>query len=159
MATDTVQEKYTMLDTKQIAKILPHRYPFVMLDRVLEVEPGKCAKGYKNISLNEPQFTGHFPDVPIFPGVFQLEAAAQLSCIVMLMMEEYKEGYIGLFTGLDSVKFRKMVTPGDRLDLEVNIQKFRFPFGKFEFTGKVDGELTVQGVLSFAMSKKEELLK
>lgn len=150
------EEKFS-LDIKQIEKMLPHRYPFLMIDRVTEVIPGKSALGYKNISANEPQFQGHFPNIPIMPGVLQLEASAQLACIVMLMLPEYKEGYLGIFTGLDSVKFRRMVVPGDQLKIQVELEKFRFPFGKFKFRGEVESELCVEGVLSFAMSKKEVL--
>lgn len=153
--TETVEK--VSLNVKQIQKILPHRYPFVMIDRVVEAVPGKSAIGYKNVSINEPHFQGHFPDLPIMPGVLQLEAAAQLSCIVMLLLSEYEKGYIGLFTGLDSVKFKKMVVPGDQLKLTVDLKKFRFPFGKFEFKGEVDGELTVQGELSFAMAAEDSL--
>ncbi len=145
------------LDIKEIQAILPHRYPFVMIDRVLELLPGKSAIGYKNISVNEPQFMGHFPEIPIMPGVLQLEAAAQLSCLVMLLLPEYRYGYLGIFTGLDAVKFRRMVVPGDQLKLTVELKKFRFPFGKFDFRGEVDGELTVEGTLGFAMSAKENL--
>jgi 3-hydroxyacyl-[acyl-carrier-protein] dehydratase len=129
-----------------------------MIDRVEEVLPGKSARGYKNVSVNEPHFQGHFPEIPIMPGVLQLEAAAQLSCIAMLSLPEYQQGYIGVFTGLDSVKFRRMVVPGDRLDIQVDLQKFRFPFGKFNFRAEVNGELAVEGVLGFAMQKKEDLL-
>lgn len=145
------------LDIKQIQKILPHRYPFVMIDRVTHAIPGKSASGYKNISINEPQFQGHFPEIPIMPGVLQLEAAAQLSCIVMILLPEYSNGYLGIFTGLDSVKFRRMVVPGDQLKLTVELEKFRYPFGKFKFRGEVNGELTVEGILGFAMSKKDVL--
>jgi 3-hydroxyacyl-[acyl-carrier-protein] dehydratase len=145
------------LNIKQIQELLPHRYPFVMIDRVEEAIPGKSAKGYKNVSINEPQFQGHFPEIPIMPGVLQLEAAAQLACMVMLLLPEYSKGYLGVFTGLDSVKFKKMVVPGDQLKISVNLKKFRFPFGKFEFKGEVSGEVTVQGELGFAMVVKETL--
>ena len=153
MTTVTPQQ----LDIKDIEKLLPHRYPFVMIDRVSEIIPGEKAIGYKNVTINEPHFTGHFPGAPIMPGVLQVEASAQLSCMVMLTMPEYNESYIGLFTGLDGVKFRRMVVPGDQLKITVEMKKFRFPFGKFDFRGEVDGELTVEGTLSFAMSKKENL--
>ncbi len=151
-----VAEK-TSLDIKAIQKMLPHRYPFVMIDRVTEVVAGQYALGYKNISVNEPQFTGHFPELPIMPGVLQLEAAAQLACMVMLLLPEYSEGYLGIFTGLDAVKFRRMVVPGDKLDIKVELKKFRYPFGKFAFRGEVEGQLTVEGELSFAMQKKTDL--
>lgn len=153
MTTETPMQ----LNIKDIENLLPHRYPFVMIDRVNELIPGESATGYKNVTINEPHFTGHFPGAPIMPGVLQVEASAQLSCMVMLTMPEYNEGYIGLFTGLDGVKFRKMVVPGDQLKITVTMKKFRFPFGKFDFRGEVDGELTVEGTLGFAMSKKEAL--
>lgn len=148
----------TSLDIKQIQQLLPHRYPFVMIDRVDELIPGKSATGYKNVSINEPHFQGHFPSLPIMPGVLQLEAAAQLSCMVMLSLPEYREGFLGVFTGLDLVKFRRMVVPGDKLEIQVNLNKFRFPFGKFDFRAEVGGELAVEGTLSFAMQKTEDLL-
>ena len=153
MMTETPQQ----LDIKDIEKLLPHRYPFVMIDRVTEITPGQSAIGFKNVTINEPHFTGHFPGAPIMPGVLQVEASAQLSCMVMLTMPEYQDDYIGLFTGLDGVKFRRMVVPGDQLKITVEMKKFRFPFGKFDFKGEVDGELTVEGTLSFAMSKKDAL--
>jgi 3-hydroxyacyl-[acyl-carrier-protein] dehydratase len=149
--------KPSSLNIQEIEKILPHRYPFLMLDKITELEPGVYAKGYKNVSINEPQFQGHFPGLPIMPGVLQLEATAQLACIVMLLMPEYSEGYLGMFTGVDSFKFRRKVVPGDRLDIEVRLQKFRFPFGKFEVRATVGDELAAEGIISFAMAKREQL--
>lgn len=157
MSNLTMSEEKVSLDIKQIEKMLPHRYPFMMVDRVTEAVPGKSAIAYKNISMNEPQFQGHFPSIPIMPGVLQLEACAQLACIVMLLLPEYREGFLGIFTGLDAVKFRRMVVPGDKLMLYVELEKFRYPFGKFKFRGEVEGELCVEGLLSFAMAKKESL--
>lgn len=145
------------LDIKAIQKVLPHRYPFIMLDKVTEVIAGKSAEGFKNITINEPQFQGHFPDLPIMPGMLQLEAAAQLSCIVMLMLPEYQNGYMGLFTGLDTVKFRRIVVPGDKLIISTELKKFRYPFGKFDFRASVENELSAEGCLSFAMSKIDSL--
>lgn len=141
------------LNIADIEKLLPHRYPFLMVDRVTELVAGKYAKGYKNISCNEPYFPGHFPGMPIMPGVLQIEAAAQLACLVMLKLPEYSVGYFGMFAGIDSFKFRKKVVPGDRLDMEVQLVKFRFPYGKFEITAKVDGELCAEGVIAFVMAE------
>lgn len=146
------------LDIQAIQKLLIHRYPFLMIDRVTEAIAGKSAKGYKNVSINEPYFQGHFPQIPIMPGVLQLEAVAQLSCIAILLLPEYAEGYLGIFTGLEEVRFRRKVSPGDRLDLAVNLDKFRYPFGKFSFKAEVNNELSLEGKLSFAMAKREELL-
>lgn len=147
------------LNVKQIEKLLPHRYPFLMVDRVDELVPGEYGVGFKNISANEPQFQGHFPNLPIMPGVLQVEAAAQLSCMVMLTIPEYQKGFIGVFTGIDQIKFRKMVVPGDKLDMKVTLEKFKFPFGKFTFENTVNGELASKGVISFAMQKSEALLE
>jgi len=145
------------LNVIDIEKLLPHRYPFLMVDRVNDLVPMEKASGYKNISANEPQFQGHFPSLPIMPGVLQVEAAAQLACMVILSAPEYSSGYIGVFTGMDNIKFRRMVVPGDRLDIEVQITKFRYPFGKFDFTCKVDDELCSSGSISFAMQEKAKL--
>ena len=147
----------TSLDVKDVERLLPHRYPFLMVDRVTELNPGQSAKGYKMVTRNEHYFQGHFPEVPIMPGVLQLEALAQLSCLVMLMVPEYSQGFIGLFTGVDSFKFKKMVLPGDKLELEANINKFRFPFGKFDIKATVEGELCCSGTISFVMAEKNVL--
>ncbi len=149
--------KQSSLDIKDIEKIIPHRYPFVMVDRVTNVVPGKSATGFKNVTAGEFYFQGHFPNIPIMPGVLQVEALAQLSCITMTMLPEYAEKYIGLFTGIESMKFKKMVLPGDKLDLEATLNKFRFPFGKFDVKATVNGELCAQGTISFALADKDVL--
>jgi 3-hydroxyacyl-[acyl-carrier-protein] dehydratase len=128
-----------------------------MIDRVDELEAGVYAKGFKNVSYNEPHFQGHFPGLPIMPGVLQVEACAQLACMVMLAMPEYTVGYAGLFTGIDGFKFRRMVVPGDKLDIEVRLERFRYPFGKFTAKATVNGELCVEGSINFAMQKTTDL--
>src|SRR5271155_3266643 len=116
------------LDINEIKKILPHRYPFLLLDRVTSVVPGLKATGYKNLTANEQFFQGHFPFKPIMPGVLMVEALAQLGCLAMLLKPEFKD-VLGVFTGIDGFKFRSMVVPGDRLDLEVELLKMRGPLG------------------------------
>ncbi|MBY0550453.1 MAG: 3-hydroxyacyl-ACP dehydratase FabZ [Candidatus Obscuribacterales bacterium] len=149
-ATTSVIEN---LDITEIKKILPHRYPFLLVDRVTYAEPGHLAKGYKNLTANEQFFEGHFPFKPIMPGVLMVEALAQLGCIAILLKDEYKE-YLGVFTGIDSFKFRTMVVPGDRLDMEVELLKMKGPVGKFRAVAKVGDKVACEGEMSFAMVKK-----
>merc|ERR1719242_2149500 len=120
-----------MLDNVEVAKILPHRYPFLLVDKVVAFEPGKRAVGVKNITANEPQFTGHFPDRPIMPGVLMVEALAQLAGVVCM-----NPGDQVLFAGIDGVKFKKPVVPGDTLVMEVEVLKFREKIGIAKMSGK-----------------------
>jgi 3-hydroxyacyl-[acyl-carrier-protein] dehydratase len=140
------------LDINEIKKILPHRYPFLLLDRVTSVVPGLKAVGYKNLTANEQFFEGHFPFRPIMPGVLMVEALAQLGCIAILMKDEFK-GSLGVFTGIDGIKFRSMVTPGDRLDLSVELIKMRGPLGKFHGIATVAGKTAWEGEISFSLIK------
>jgi 3-hydroxyacyl-[acyl-carrier-protein] dehydratase len=151
MTTATVQE----LDIMQIKQLLPHRYPFLLLDRVTFIEPGQKAKGYKNLTANEQFFEGHFPFKPIMPGVLMVEALAQLGCIAILVKEEFK-GSLGVFTGIDGLKFRTMVQPGDRLDLEVELIKLKGPVGKMKGIAKVGDKIACEGEISFALIKNAE---
>ncbi len=141
-----------ILDINEIKKLLPHRYPFLLLDRVTSVEPGLKATGYKNLTANEPFFEGHFPFRPIMPGVLMVEALAQLGCVAMLMKDEFK-GSLGVFTGIEGFKFRAMVIPGDRLDLYVELRKMRGPLGKFYGIAKVGDKTACEGEISFSMIK------
>lgn len=145
-----------VLALEDIEKLLPHRYPFLLVDKVIELEQGKRAVGVKSITLNEPQFTGHFPGQPIMPGVLQVEALAQLAGIVCLGMEGAKPGSIFLFAGVDGVKWRKPVVPGDQMIMEVEITKFNARFGLAKATGKayVDGKVCVEvKEMTFAMAR------
>lgn len=140
-----------MLDINQIKKILPHRYPFLLVDKITELESGKRAVGFKNITANEPFFQGHFPDYPVMPGVLVIEAMAQVGAVALLSMSEYK-GKIALFAGIDGVRFRRQVIPGDQLLLEVELTKLRGKIGKSKAKAQVDGQLVAEAELMFAIN-------
>lgn len=139
-----------MLTVKEIKDILPHRYPFLMIDRVEEVVEGKSAKGYKNVTINENFFNGHFPEYPVMPGVLILEALAQMGAICILSQEEFK-GKIGFLVGADKVRWKKQVMPGDKLDLEIEIVKLRGGIGIGKGKATVDGNLVCEGEIMFAI--------
>ncbi|EJK74799.1 hypothetical protein THAOC_03501 [Thalassiosira oceanica] len=146
----------TQFSLEDIAKVLPHRYPFLLVDKVVEYEMGKRAVGIKSVTLNEPHFTGHFPDRPIMPGVLQVEALAQLAGIICLQMEGAEPGAVFFFAGVDGVKWKKPVVPGDTLVMEVEIKKWNKRFGIATATGRafVDGEMAVElDEMKFALAK------
>ncbi|QAY67732.1 3-hydroxyacyl-ACP dehydratase FabZ [Paenibacillus protaetiae] len=140
-----------MLDILQIQEIIPHRPPFLLIDRILEVEPGVRAVGIKNVTMNEPFFVGHFPSYPVMPGVLIIEALAQVGSVAMLLVEENK-GKLGFFAGIDGVRFRGQVKPGDTLRLEVEITRLKGTIGKGKATASVDGKVVAEGELMFALS-------
>ena len=137
-------------------RILPHRYPFLLVDRVVELEPGKRAVAIKQVTANEPQFTGHFPGRPIMPGVLMVEALAQTAGVAVLTLDEYR-GKIGLFAGIDECRFRRMVVPGDTLRLEVTVEKLRGMFGRVAAVASVDGEVAVEATLSIIIPRDQEI--
>jgi 3-hydroxyacyl-[acyl-carrier-protein] dehydratase len=137
-----------MLNIKEIQEILPHRYPFLLVDKIESLEPGVKAVGYKNVTMNEYFFQGHFPQEPVMPGVLIIEALAQVGAIAMLSLDEFK-GKIGFFTGIDKAKFRKKVIPGDVLKLEVEMIKRRGPIGIGKAIAYVDGKKAAEAELSF----------
>ena len=139
-----------MLDINEIMKIIPQRAPFLMIDRVESYEPGKSCVAYKNVCINEPHFKGHFPSQPIMPGVLIVEALAQAGAVAILSKEENK-GKNALFGGIDKLKFKKQVVPGDVLKLEVNIIKEKGPIGVGEAVAYVDGKVAAKGELTFAV--------
>jgi 3-hydroxyacyl-[acyl-carrier-protein] dehydratase len=129
---------------------IPHRYPFLLVDRITELVPGMSAKGFKNVTINEPFFQGHFPGHPVMPGVLILEALAQLGAAVVLGSDEHKDK-LAMFTGIDKVRFRRQVIPGDRLDLEVEVIKMKSVMGKAAVKAMVDGEVAAEGEIMFAL--------
>ena len=141
----------TEIDIKEIMKIIPHRYPFLLIDRVIELEEGKRAVAIKNVTMNEPQFTGHFPGIPIMPGVLIVEALAQVGC-VMALRQPSAEGKIVLFAGIDGVRFRRPVVPGDQLRLEVETLWVRGPLGKMKGKATVNGEVAAEGEFTFSLA-------
>ncbi|MEK3798649.1 3-hydroxyacyl-ACP dehydratase FabZ [Peribacillus sp. FSL H8-0477] len=143
-----------MLDIMEIKEIIQHRYPFLLVDRILEVEDGKRAVGIKNVSANEPFFNGHFPSYPVMPGVLIVEALAQVGAVAMLRQEEYK-GRLAFFAGIDNCRFKRQVVPGDQLRLEVEITRIRGSVGKGKAIATVDGEVACETEIMFAFGDKE----
>lgn len=143
-----------MLNNIDIQRILPHRYPFLLVDKITDMEEGKWIKGIKNVTINEPFFQGHFPGNPIMPGVLICEALAQVGAVLLLGMEENK-GKLGVFTGINNFKFRKQVVPGDTLELSAELITYRHGMGKANVEAKVDGKTAAKGEMSFAVIENE----
>jgi len=138
------------LDIQQIQAIIPHRYPFLLIDRVEEVEEGKRAVAIKNVTANEWFFEGHFPGRPVMPGVLIVEALAQVAAVTLLKGVEMA-GKAPLFGGIENMRFRRPVVPGDQLRLEFEVEKMRGPIGKGRVKATVDGQLAAEGGISFAL--------
>lgn len=143
-----------MLDSRGIQQIIPHRWPFLLVDKILELQPGEGAVGIKNVTATELCFQGHFPDYPIFPGVLIVEAMAQVGAVAVLSVPENK-GKIVLFAGIDGLRFRGPVFPGDTLRLEVKFTKMRGSIGKGAARATVEGKTVAQGELTFAIASSE----
>ena len=144
-----------MLSSKEIQEIIPHRWPFLLVDKVIEMKPGESVVGIKNITSGEFCFQGHFPDYPIFPGVLIIEALAQAGAVAVLSLTENK-GKLVLFAGVDGFRFRGPVYPGDSLRLEVNFTKMRGNIGKAAAKATVEGKTVAEGELIFAVTNREE---
>lgn len=148
--TEQTEEKVLQFDTVQIMEMIPHRFPFLLVDRITECVPGKYAKGYKNMTMNEQFFQGHFPGNPIMPGVLQLEAMAQCSAPILMTMPEF-EGKLTLYAGVDGVRFKNIVRPGDKFEMEVELTKVKGPVCKAHGIGVVDGKICVEADMTFAL--------
>jgi 3-hydroxyacyl-[acyl-carrier-protein] dehydratase len=139
------------LDTVAIRKIIPHRFPFLLVDRIDELEPGQRAKGIKNVTANEEFFQGHFPAYPVMPGVLIVEAIAQVGAVALLSLDEH-EGKIAFFAGINNVRFKRQVKPGDTLNLDVELKQVRRGIGSGEGVATVDGEIACKGEFMFAIA-------
>jgi 3-hydroxyacyl-[acyl-carrier-protein] dehydratase len=153
--TETTSIK-TRFNVKEIHKLLPHRYPFAMVDRIIDYVPGKKAVGLKNITFNEPQFQGHIPKMPIMPGVLIVEAMAQVGGVVLVQMPGMEDSFFA-FAGIDKLRFRRPVVPGDQLIMTVELLSFKMNrIAKMHGKCTVDGQLAVEGDMMFSLFEDEE---
>jgi len=142
------------LNSNQIQQIIPHRYPFLLIDKIIDFEPGKSAVGIKNVSANEIHFMGHFPQKHVMPGVLIIEALAQTGAVALLAKEQNK-GKIALFAGIKNARFKRQVVPGDTLELHCEIIKYKEPLGVGKAEAFVNGKVAVSAELTFAIDKGE----
>lgn len=144
-------ENNTIADINEILRTLPHRYPFLLVDRIVEIEPGKRIVGIKNVTINEQFFVGHFPGAPVMPAVLIIESMAQVSGVLMYKDLPDREKKLIYFTGIESAKFRRPVVPGDQLRIEMELRHRRNNFGKMNGKALVDGKLVAEAVVQFAI--------
>lgn len=138
------------LDSQAILKLLPHRYPFLLVDRIIKFVPGKLAVGIKNVTINESFFQGHFPDRPIMPGVLVIEAMAQVGAVILTQMPT-AQGMLSVIAGIDKARFRRPVLPGDQLIITAELLQVRKRFGKMQAQALVDGQLVCEGEMMFSL--------
>ncbi|MFY9113673.1 MAG: 3-hydroxyacyl-ACP dehydratase FabZ [Dethiobacteria bacterium] len=143
----------TELSINEILGLIQHRYPFVLVDRIIEIVPGERAVGLKNVTMNEPFFQGHFPGDPIMPGVLQVEALAQVGAVALLAQPEYRNRLV-LFAGIDKFRFREVVRPGDQLIMELEVLKMRGGAGKAQGKITVDDKVVADGQIMFAVMER-----
>jgi 3-hydroxyacyl-[acyl-carrier-protein] dehydratase len=144
------------MDIMDILKTLPHRYPFLLVDRVIELEPGEHIVALKNVTMNEPQFTGHWPENPVMPGVLMLEAMAQVGGIMVLCTPEDR-GKIPVFAGVDGVRWRRLVRPGDQLVIEATMERRRGNMGRAKGVARVDDEVVCEGTFMFVLTDPADM--
>ncbi len=149
--------KEICMNIQQIMEFLPHRYPFLLIDRVIEMEDRKRIVALKNVTYNEPFFTGHFPGAPIMPGVLMVEAMAQAGGVLLFNSLDDKESQLAVLLGVDKCRFRKLVRPGDQLVIEVNVLRLRSRVGKMASKTLVDGEVAAEAEITFSLVDKSEV--
>lgn len=142
------------IDINRLREILPHRYPFLLVDRITAAVPGQKASGYKNVTANDPFFQGHFPQRPVMPGVLILEGMSQVAAVCALLEDADNQGQVILLAGFEKVRFRRMVVPGDRLDFEVQRVKRKGDFWIFQGLASVQGEMAAEAEIRAAVAKK-----
>jgi len=148
----------TTIDIQEILELLPHRYPFLLVDRVIEYEPEKRVVGLKNVTINEPFFQGHFPSVPIMPGVLIIESMAQLSGVLVFKTMPDRDSKLVFFAGIENARFRRPVRPGDQLKIEMELTYSRKSLGKLKGIATVDGERVASAEIMFSLVDKESFL-
>jgi 3-hydroxyacyl-[acyl-carrier-protein] dehydratase len=144
------------MDIKEIQQIIPHRYPMLLIDRVLEIDPLKRIVAIKNVTMNEQVFEGHFPGAPVYPGVYIIEAMAQAGAVLLFREVKDRENKLLFFTGIEEAKFRRPVSPGDQLRLEVTVLKYKMGYAKLRAEAYVDGQLVAEAVISSALADKNK---
>ncbi len=154
MSEELKKDKYNIQD---IIKILPHRYPFILIDRIDEVKPGKFVNAIKNVTINEPFFQGHFPGQPVMPGVLSLESIAQTTAFLMLheLDDPLKKNMF--ISGVDGVRFRRLIVPGDQLEINIQLKSKKLTLYKFEGTIKIDNQLAVQAIITSNLVDRVEV--
>jgi len=145
-------EKKIVYGIHEIMRFLPHRFPFLLVDRIVELEPDKRVVGLKNVTINEPFFSGHFPGAPVMPGVLIIEAMAQVAGVLIYRDLPDKEKKLIYFTGIESAKFRRPVLPGDQLRIEMELLARRSNFGKMQGRATVEGKLVTEAIVQFAIA-------
>ena len=144
------------MDINEIQQIIPHRYPMLLIDRVIELDPLKRIVAIKNVTMNEQVFEGHFPGAPVYPGVYIIEAMAQAGAVLLFREVKDRENKLLFFTGIEEARFRKPVTPGDQLRLEVTVLKYKMGYAKLRAEAYVDGQLVAEAVISSALADKNK---
>lgn len=145
------------MDILEIQSLIPHRYPFLLIDRVVEIEPLKRIVALKNVTMNEPFFQGHFPGAPVMPGVLIIEAMAQAGALLLFREVPDRENKLMYFAAIEEARFRKPVTPGDQLRLEVSVLKYRSGYGKLEGKAYVDGTVVCEAVITSVTADKPKI--